>query len=256
MMILGLTSGCSMRENTIKEVMKTEIIKNRYKLLQLVPVQGGMSDTYFAEDLKSKKQVIIKILKGESKQQKSRFIHEIKILKKHNSSGFTIPILDFDIRHTPIFFVMPKANCDLSTLDKLSIQDSKQYLYRMLDCVEFIHNNKAFHRDIKPSNFLIYKNTVVCSDFGLAKDFKLTQLTNLNQFGGTECYIPPEFKIEDGFRNPKKSSDVYSLGKTFYFLLTKKIPNYIEQGSIPDTLYRVIEKAVSENPRQRLSNLC
>ena len=231
--------------------MKEEIIKNRYKLLREPLTQGGMSKTYFAEDLKSKKEVVVKFFKGQSQQLQSRFIREIKILKKHKSSGFIIPILDFDVQYEPPFFVMPKANCDLLTLDKLSIQESKRHFYRMLDCVEFIHNNRAFHRDIKPENFLIYKGKVMCSDFGLAKDSQLTQLTKLKEFGGTECYMPPEFKIEDGFQNPQKSSDLYSLGKTFYFLLTKKIPAYIEQGTIPDVLYKVIKKATNENPAQR-----
>ena len=210
-----------------------------------------MSDTHFAEDLTHTQEVVIKFLKEKTEQQKPRFIREIRILQKHKFSGFIIPILDFDIQHEPPFFVMPKANCDLSTLDKLSIQESKKYFYRMLDCIEFIHNNENFHRDIKPENFLIYNGTVVVSDFGLAKDFQLTQLTSSNQRGGTEYYMPPEFTTKGGFQNPKKSSDLYSLGKTFYFLLTKKIPAYIEQGSIPDALYKVIEKAINENPKQR-----
>ena len=193
---------------------KQEIIKNRYKLLENTLTKGGMSKTYFAEDLKSRKEVVIKFFKGTSEKERSRFIREIKILKKYKNSGFIIPILDFDDRYNPPFFVMPKANCDLLALGKLSTQDSKKYFYKMLECVEFIHNNQAFHRDIKPDNFLIYKGTVVCSDFGLAKDTQSTQLTKSKEFWGTEYYMPPEFKTKNGFQNPQESSDIYSLGKS------------------------------------------
>ena len=156
---------------------KQKTIKSRYKLLEKTLTKGGMSETYFAEDLKSRKQVVIKFFKGTSDKEKSRFIREIRILKKYKNSGFIIPILDCDDRYEVPFFVMPKASCDLLALGKLSTQDSKRYFYRMLECVEFIHNNQAFHRDIKPDNFLVYKGTVICSDFGLAKDLQLTQLT-------------------------------------------------------------------------------
>ena len=228
-----------------------KLLKNRYKLLEKTLIKGGMSETYFSEDLKSGKEVVIKFFKGASYKEKSRFIREIRILKKYKNSGFIIPILDFDDCCECPFFVMPRASCDLLELDKLSTQDSKRYFYRMLECLEFIHNNQAFHRDIKPTNFLIYKGTVICSDFGLAKDLQLTQFTKSGEFGGTECYMPPEFRTEHGFQNPQRSSDIYSLGKTFYFLLTKKIPAYTEQGVIPHILYKVIEKAINENPGQR-----
>ena len=230
------------------------IIKNKYKLVQKTPRQGGMSETYFAEDLTNKKKVVVKFFTGISNLERSRFIREIKILKKYKTSEFIIPIIDFDTQYNPPFFVMPKASCDLSNLNKLSIYESKRYFYKMLDCVKFIHDNQAFHRDIKPENFLIYNGTVVSSDFGLFKDIEQPQITESQERWGTRYYMPPEFQVENGFRNPQKSSDLYSLGKTFYFLLTGKNPIYIEQDSMPDNLYKVIKKATDENPQRRYQN--
>ncbi|MEZ6043579.1 MAG: protein kinase [Planctomycetaceae bacterium] len=46
---------------------------------------------------------------------------------------------------------------------------------RVLDALQFAHNNGIVHRDIKPSNMLVYRSggrlRVKLADFGLAKNF-------------------------------------------------------------------------------------
>ena len=228
------------------------IIKSKYKLLKPLTNQGGMSETYIAEDLINDSRVVIKFCKKEI--DKNRFIREIKLLEKYKDSGFVIPILDLDEQHTPPFFIMEEASSDLSSLPPLSLSESRFYFFRMLDCVEFIHAQGTFHRDIKPENFLIYKEKIVISDFGLAKNLTSSNLTQLNAKGGTEFYAPPDFKINGGFQNPQKSDDIYSLGKTFYFLLTKQNPIRIDQHDLPNMLYEVIKKSTSDHREDRYKN--
>lgn len=78
------------------------------------------------------------------------------------------------------------------------------------------------HRDIKPSNVLVKKATggfeAKLSDFGLAKAIDLH--TKLASAAGTYFYMAPEvFELGE-----TPASDIYSLGLTFYEVLTGKHP--------------------------------
>jgi serine/threonine-protein kinase len=92
------------------------------------------------------------------------------------------------------------------------------------------HNQNILHRDIKPGNILLSSDgNAKIADFGLAKGYgegvdKETMMMQLTQEGmavGTPHYMSPE-QCEaaelDG------TSDIYSLGCTFYFLLTGEPP--------------------------------
>jgi serine/threonine-protein kinase len=92
------------------------------------------------------------------------------------------------------------------------------------------------HRDIKPANILVQRkdnshDLVKISDFGLARlhtpgvetntSYAGTILMKENTIMGTPDYLSPEQA-----RNMHKTdirSDLYSLGSTFYYLLTAKV---------------------------------
>jgi eukaryotic-like serine/threonine-protein kinase len=89
------------------------------------------------------------------------------------------------------------------------------------------------HRDIKPANLLVQRATaqnpslpcvVKILDFGLARlhGRKQTILTRSNLIMGTPDFVSPE-QARD-MHDVDIRSDLYSLGCTFYYLLTGRVP--------------------------------
>jgi serine/threonine protein kinase len=95
----------------------------------------------------------------------------------------------------------------------------------------YAHREGVVHRDIKPANLLLDKNGVVkVLDLGLGRfddqalgaEDEGGRLTGDMQILGTPNYMAPEQA-----RNPREADarcDVYSLGCTFYYLLTGRPP--------------------------------
>src|SRR5207237_9651267 len=84
----------------------------------------------------------------------------------------------------------------------------------------------AVHRDIKPSNIIITPNgRAKLVDMGLARSLEPQSDRGLTHSGvtlGTFDYISPEQALEP--READVRSDIYSLGCTFYHVLTGRSP--------------------------------
>jgi len=96
---------------------------------------------------------------------------------------------------------------------------------RMAAAVAAIHRRAIIHKDIKPHHFLISGDQIKVIDFGIA-----TRLSNETQIAksaslldGTLAYMSPE-QTGRMNRSIDRRTDLYSLGVTFYQLLTGQLP--------------------------------
>ena len=98
---------------------------------------------------------------------------------------------------------------------------------RMAEIVAHIHSKKIIHKDINPSNIVWNSNTnqVKIIDFGISSELshETTSLQNVNVLEGTLNYMSPE---QTGRMNRviDYRTDLYSLGATFYQMITGQVP--------------------------------
>src|SRR6476469_2532512 len=137
-----------------------------------------------------------------------------------------------------------------------------------------IHRHKIIHKDINPSNIIINSTTgrVQIIDFGISTVLKRENptLKNPNVLEGTLSYISPE---QTGRMNRAIDyrTDFYSLGVTFYELLSGKLPFETEDAlelvhwhiarqpvpvheidpQIPLTLSKIVSKLMAKNAENR-----
>jgi len=155
---------------------------------------------------------------------------------------------------------------------KLHPRDVKDILLRCLEAVHYIHTNDVLHRDISPDNILIDgKGNPVLIDFGAAKEEATKASRALSALHVVkDGYSPHEFYIAGSTQDA--SSDLYSLGATFYHVLTGEAPPDSQarvsaiagdrpdpyrpvSGKFPqfeDAFLHAIDKALSVFPPDRL----
>ncbi len=139
------------------------------------------------------------------------------------------------------------------------------------EALDYAHERGILHRDVKPSNILLEPSGKVwITDFGLAKDESLADLTGPGEILGTLRYMSPESLQGRADRR----SDVYGVGVTLYELLTlrpafdgadrKRIEHQIAAGEpgrprgadpgIPRDLESIALKAIRKDPGDRYAS--
>ncbi len=109
----------------------------------------------------------------------------------------------------------------------ISVSDFLPLAIQIADALGQIHTTNIIHKDINPANIVWNKatNQLKIIDFSIASRLPRENptLKNPEQLEGTLAYISPE---QTGRMNRALDyrTDLYSLGVTFYELLTGKVP--------------------------------
>ena len=185
--------------------------------------KGGQGLVYLvvdsARDRKGK--YVLKKLKDPKRRE--RFVRDVDSLLKLAPSEYIVPIVDFSVDDPKnSWYVMPKANRNL----EVAVQDGDVDMDLALRFFEHIcrgvrdaHCAGIIHRDLKPANILLFDDIAKVADFGLAFDHDDPRLTPSAEVVGPRFFMAPE--LEDGrLKDVSTRTDVYSMGKLLYFLLT------------------------------------
>ncbi len=201
------------------------------EMLDLVG-KGGMGAVYRARQPGLDRLVAVKILPPEISRDPAfaeRFTREARALARLNHPNI-VGVYDFGQTGGYYYFVMEYIDGvnlrQAMRAGELKPAQALKIVPQICDALQFAHDEGIVHRDIKPENILLdKKGRVKIADFGLAKllGTKLdVGLTGSRQVMGTPHYMAPE-QIQ-GSRDIDHRADIYSLGVTFYEMLTGELP--------------------------------
>ncbi len=179
--------------------------------------------------------VILKVLKQNypTPAELSRYKQEYRITQKLSLDG-VIRVYSLEpYEHSLVMLLEDfgaKSLKDTFSGQKLPLS---KFLTIAIDIVEIlgqIHAAKVIHKDINPSNILLNTNNnqLKIIDFGISSELSqeittFSSISSTQSLEGTLAYIAPE-QTGRMNRSVDYRSDFYSLGITFYELLTGQLP--------------------------------
>ena len=201
----------------------------RYDLTEFLGA-GGMGVVYRSCDPIIERDVAIKILPREVSANPinlKRFLAEAKAAGKLSHPN-VVPIYQV-AEEAGTYYLVMEFLAGGSIIDELeggplSVLAATKALADACRGLAAAHALGMIHRDIKPANLLrTADGTVKVADFGLAKGVVETsqQITRAGQVVGTPYFMSPE-QCES--RPLDHRSDIYSLGATYFSLLTGTNP--------------------------------
>jgi eukaryotic-like serine/threonine-protein kinase len=215
----------------------------KYKLLGQVGA-GGMSTVYLGEHVLMRRRVAIKVLPKNRVSDTSylaRFYREAKAGGSLDHPNI-VQAYDVDNDGSMHYLVMEFVDGrDLQQTVKrggpMGYFMAADYIRQAADGLAHAHVSGLIHRDVKPANLLVdQKGVVKVLDLGLARFTdenrdSLTEQFNENVLG-TVDYLAPEQAVDS--HGVDARADIYSLGCTFYFLMTGHPP--FPDGTLPQRL--------------------
>jgi hypothetical protein len=243
---------------------------------------GGCGKVYLARRCHDGRELALKIMiprkSGLSDKNIKRFQREMKICMELKHQHI-ITLEEQGNYHGLFYFTM--EHCPGGDLDRLmekrgkylSVKEALPLMLQIMDGLVYAHKKGVVHRDLKPGNLLLdqTQKIVKISDFGLSKNFQqagLSGFTVAGEYAGTFYFMPKEQILD--YKYVKPVSDIFSIGATFYNILTGNYVYNIQYGTdpllailegkvipiskrrnLPKQLVAVIDKAISPEMEDR-----
>lgn len=223
-----------------------KVIDN-YRIINILG-EGGMGIVYKGFDLKLERYIALKILNQQALRNPQfieRFKREAKNQAKLNHSNI-VPVYGFTEDGGTLGIVMEYVAGEtlehlIDRKGKLELAYAIDIINQILVGVSYAHSKGFVHRDLKPSNIIINEDGIAkIMDFGISKSInEVSGITKTGAKLGTVLYMSPEqIKAQE----PTLQSDIYSIGITFYEMLSGKTP-----FEAP-TDFHIMEAHLKKNP--------
>jgi hypothetical protein len=219
--------------------------------------RGGMGDVYLGvrDDGSFRKEVAIKVARDVySAEQQHRFLRERELLARLEHPAIAHMLDGGSTASGQAWMAIERV--DGVPLDQfaharsLSVRERVGLFLRVLDGVQYAHQNLIVHRDLKPSNVLVQPDgQPKLLDFGIAKLLGSSEHTQTSgRAPMTLAYAAPE-QIRGV--DVTTATDVYALGVILFELLTGERP-YKLQGDNPLSLLQAITDTDAPAPSESL----
>lgn len=220
--------------------------------------KGGMGEVYLARHKSLGIFRALKVLSKAPGKENSvlfeRFIREAKLALEIRHPN-VVGVMDVETDPSTGFPYIVMEYVDGGSLrdtlranKKLSEEQAVVIVEAIASALQTAEEHNIVHRDIKPDNIMFTKRgEIKLADLGIAKSRSSDNvtLTKTNVMIGTPAYLPPEQA-----RNAKgvdARADIYSLGATFYEMLTGE-PPYPGEDTI-EILHKLLMSPVPD-PRK------
>ena len=218
-----------------------------YKLLKMLGA-GGMGAVYLAEHTFMQRRVAVKVLFEAQVDQVGleRFHLECRTIAALDHPNI-IRAHDFDSDGEFLYLVMeyiegPDLHALVQQREMLPFVEAANYIRQAAEGLAHAHGKGMIHRDIKPANLLVDpKGVLKILDLGLARitnrnrdEKSITTAGAAEAILGTVDFLAPEQAVD--CHNVDYRADIYSLGCTFYYLMTGHAP--FPEGNVPQRLMR------------------
>lgn len=204
---------------------------------------GGMGAVFLARDTtlnrlaalkilprdKAENPVLVKRFKAEG-QAAAHLRHEniVSVYDAGEEDGYLYIALEY-VEGTDLHNLINKRS-------RVPVRRSLEIITQVTEALAHAYQQGIVHRDIKPANILIRQDGVVkLTDLGLARSIDDNTETSITRAGttvGTVDYMAPEQARDSKAADIR--SDIYSLGCTWYHMLTGRAP--FSEGSLTNKL--------------------
>jgi predicted ATPase/serine phosphatase RsbU (regulator of sigma subunit)/tRNA A-37 threonylcarbamoyl transferase component Bud32 len=240
---------------------------------------GANSTLYYYEDSEFDKPIIVKVLKEDypSSLQIVQFNNEFEFVKGLEAEGVRkiYKKAKIENKHALVLEYFEGVTLRKAFSDKQwNIRDFLNVAIAISHTLTQIHAQYIIHKDINSNNILVNaeKNEIKIIDFGISSriDARIDHQGNPETLEGTLAYISPE---QTGRMNRMvdQRSDLYSLGITFFEILTGDLPfagddpielvhSHLAQkpalvhkknASVPPVISEIIAKLLEKNAEDR-----
>lgn len=285
----GKLAGILVRDGILTHFQAEQFLQGRwrrftigkYKVMEKLG-SGGMGNVYLCEHKFMRRRAAVKVLpaaKAEDPSSLERFYREARAVAALDHPNI-VRAYDIDQDDKLHFLVMEYVDgASFQELIKkfgpMDITRAAHYIRQAAIGLQHAHQTAGLvHRDIKPGNVLVDRTGIVkVLDMGLARFFHDEEDVLTKKYDesvlGTADYLAPEQALDS--HGVDIRADIYSLGATFYFLLTGVTP--FSEGTVAQKLIwhqtrqpkpvrtgrpevsaelaAVVEKMMAKDPAQR-----
>lgn len=192
-----------------------------YRLIKRLGV-GGFGEVYFAKNVKFNVNCVVKLYTR--KVDRDTMMREIAILQSVCGGPNIVKIYDA--------LYLPSVNASAVVMEhvnfthfselfpKLTGEDIRFYMRKLLVSMQYLHQHGIIHRDIKPHNYLIdpISREARVIDFGTSAFYYPGTDHNV---AGTYLFMAPEALLFHSKQTPKV--DIWSFGVMLAGMLFKKV---------------------------------